>query len=86
MDYIEKYGLEVVDTSAALAVLAQTFSENDPSFPERLEKNCERLFRILGEGGSRYFSENKAAATLSLAGTFLEKIKESELKGEWEDL
>ena len=80
----DKYLIEVADTAAALAVIGQTLSETDPDFCKRLERNCERLYRVLGEEGSKYFSENKAATTLRLAGEYLRKVEIAKLDGAWE--
>ena len=83
MDVEDKKDVEVACSAALLAALGQTFNETDPSFRERLERNCDRLFRLLGEGDSRNEHENKAARTLSLAGHYLREIETAEKMKSW---
>ena len=80
----QQFAIESAGAAAMIAVLAQVLSENDPEFCEKLERACERGYRVLGEEGSQYHDKRKAAVALRVLGEYLRQIKESKLSGEWE--
>ena len=80
----QQFTMENAGPAAMIAVFAETLSEElSEEFSTRLERNCERGDRLLGEEGSRYHEERKAACGLRLLGSYLRQIQESKDREEW---
>ncbi len=56
---------------ALLAVLAGTFSEQDPTFPSRLSARIEQLIRLVKENPTHQPQDDAVAETLLFALRYL---------------
>ena len=83
----QQFTMDNAGAAAMMAVFAQVLSEVvDEEFSTKLERACERGYRLLGEEGSHYHEERKAAAGLRVLGSYLRQIEDSKTRKEWSSL